>query len=153
MFYWYIAATGAIFGVALGATNVGISLIIPFIALGCSIIVSHHNILIGALLDYCSKEIKEFIENTGVENAAPQFDSSKSFKRYIHSTLLLRAWGHAIILIIPCAASLGLNWEHAIHSSFPLGQAWWFALVCSGVCGYTVYCVHRLRSRSSDNDV
>jgi hypothetical protein len=139
----YLAAIGTIFSIALGTiAKPEILLTIPYLALGCAIILSHHNILIGALLDFCSKEIRGFIRQTAPEEEAPQFDSSDSFKKYFSPTLKFRTWGHGIIIIIPCFVPLAFNWNHAINSAFPLGTVWWFAALCSVGCIYTILSVN-----------
>jgi len=144
----YLTVTGTIFSIALGTTaKPEILLAIPYLALGCAIIVSHHNILIGALLDFCSKEIRGFIRKNSSKDEAPQFDSSESLKKYFSPTLKLRTWGHAIIIIIPTIVSLAFNWSHAIGSAFPLGPAWWFAAVCGIGCVYTIFSVYSLRAK------
>ncbi len=146
----YLGAAGTIYSIALGTSaNKEILLTIPFLTLGCSVIVSHHNILIGALLDFCSKEIRGFIRNTHPDKEVPQFDCSDSFKKYLSATLRLRTWGHAIILVIPAIVALACNWDHALGagSVFPYGPVWWFALAFSVGSVYIIFSVSSLRAK------
>ena len=141
----YLAVIGTIFGIALENFEKNtILLIIPFIAFGCSILVSQHNSVIGTLLHFCSHEIKPFLES--IDEYAPQFGVSMAFKEHSKRSNYLRSFGHAIIIIIPCFVALIYNIHHAISPLFSGGFAWWFALICTVFSIGIIHYVHKLRS-------
>jgi ABC-type dipeptide/oligopeptide/nickel transport system permease component len=134
----YLTAIGTIFSVALsiifGAKSTNdeikkILLTIPYLALGCSVIVSNHNIIIGALLNFCSMEIRPFLQNITPSEYAPQFDTSEYFEKSRILTLCFRTLGHGIILLTPCIVALYLNWKGS--SLFSQELLWWLAAGCT----------------------
>ena len=75
----YLAFVGAIASTALSQNNFReISLVLPFLGLGCAILVSQHNAVIGALIRYTTKDLHEylFIKPCSV----PDFVNSSSFR-------------------------------------------------------------------------
>jgi len=54
----YLAASGTVFGVALGTPKpFTVLLIVPVLALGCAILVYHHSLILGTLFEYCYFEL------------------------------------------------------------------------------------------------
>lgn len=141
----YLGFVGAVFGLSLGAsgTDNAILLTLPFLSLGCSILVSQHNAVIGALIKFNTEHISIFL--TSINEGAPEFTNSPAFKNHSLRSNVLRSWGHMIILLVPCVISLSYNIRHAIGSPFPTGPAWWFALVCTIGTVWIIQYVHELR--------
>ena len=62
----YLGAIGTIFGVALGTNaDMKILLVIPYLALGSSVIVSQHNALVGSVESYIVSELEPFLKKIG----------------------------------------------------------------------------------------
>ena len=125
----YLAATGVIYGIAFKGDspyNTNILLLIPFLALGSTIIVSHHNILISALINFCS-ECSENINSSEEGGSGDNSDEagkneehsnkkkgygfycSVSFRDHLINTLCFRTLGHGIILLVPAIIALWSN--------------------------------------------
>src|SRR5262245_55690180 len=103
---FYLAATGAIFGVALGSSvRESILLILPLLSLGATVLVCQHTSVAGALSHYCAQEIGPILD-AGI----PQWDASRALDSYRHSAVTLRSWGHFFLIISPAIASLAINW-------------------------------------------
>ena len=125
----YLAVVGTIFGISYSRPNSEIILLsLPFIALGCSIIVSQHNRVIGTLLLYLSNDLKPFLEN--LSQYASDFGSSKSFKKHSKLSNLYRTLGHGFIILFPVLFALVANIKYAFHSLFFEGLSWWFGIIC-----------------------
>lgn len=141
----YLSLVGAVFGAALGLMDkFEILLALPYLGLGCSIIVSQHNAVIGALIKYSTQEILPSDDTKGV---IPEFTRSKAFKEHSPRSNLLRSSGHAVIILIPCVLSLLTNVHHGLGSAYPLGPAWWFALVCTILAAGVIWHIHQLRQK------
>lgn len=140
----YLAIIGTLFGIALGnSSRVEILLTIPIIACGCSILVSQHNLVIGALLGFITNDLKPFMKS--ISEAAPEFGSSKTFYEHSCRSNRLRTVSHAIIMIVPCVVALYYNRQHAFNSSFPLGQVWWISFGCMVVAIAFIIIAHNRR--------
>ena len=149
----YLAAIGAIFGVALGSNTKSpeILLIIPFLALGTTILFSHHNVLIGSILNFFSNEMDVFYKENFKDQYIPQYETSNSFKRVFESALYLTTWGSFIVTLVPCVISLAFNWKHALGSSQAMQIAWWVAVSSVVVVIVIMIYVHKLRTIFSKN--
>lgn len=142
----YLAGIGTILTIGFGqTTNISLALSIPFLALGCSVMVSHHNLMIGALLEYCTQESKAFL--TTHTEYAPQFDTSLSFQKYGKQAIRLSFFGQIVILVLPCAVSLAANWQHVVNFSLLLTGFWWFSFVCTVVTVLVLVRTHRFRTK------
>ena len=128
----YLTVVGAILGVSFGGSGeIQILMSIPYMALGISILVSQHNVLLVFLGKFCTEEITDFLKTKrGNFEYAPDWDGSKTFKLYAYQSTWFRLLSHCLIVFIPCLLSLGLNWKH-IFSPFPEGIIWWFGALCS----------------------
>jgi hypothetical protein len=143
---FYLAVVGAIFGVALGTTvKLEVLLTIPFIAVGSAIMVAQHHEVIGALGYFISHELYHHLCSLTPSESTPQWDRSEAFRDHIKRAILYRVWGQSIMLSIPCIASLGCNYRHAIASPFPYGPLWWFATLCTAIIFYIIYSAHKWR--------
>lgn len=153
----YLTFVGVVFGFSLKSgltskldTSVNLEslMMLPFLALGCSILVSQHNAVIGALIRFNTEHIGPFLIECGA--AAPEFTNSEAFKTHSPKSNFLRSFGHGVILLIPCVISLGLNYEHGIKSPFPLGVVWWFGLLCTFGTLWVINHVHSFRKEVFD---
>ncbi len=109
----YIVAIGAIFTIAFSRSdkNYSLLLIIPFIALGTTIITEQHNAMIGRLGYFLSEELGPFFDE--IDEYAPHWDHSRGL---LNPSLkapgfLNRVWGHALLLITPSLIALYLNYH------------------------------------------
>lgn len=143
----YLAVVGTIFGIALAnMERVEILLIIPFISLGCTILVSQHNLVIGTLIEFIGNQIKPELLGLSPPEYATFFVCSKVYEHHCTRSNRFRLWGHGIIIIIPNLAGLGYNINHAIKSPFPMGTLWWFGLVLMIISLWIILYTHQLRS-------
>lgn len=142
----FLGFVGSLIGIALGVQDkLEILLSIPYVALGCSIVVSQHNEVIGTLIRFINHRVKPVLE---AENAyASEFVSSPVFREHSQRSNKFRSTGHALIILTPCLLAIALNWKHAFYSPFPLGPVWWFAFVCSLLAGFIIGFVHLRRQK------
>ncbi len=147
----YLGAMGTLFGIAIGtAISMNVLLVIPFIALGASIIVSQHNIIIGTIATYCADEMQESLDELAPKDCPVQWELSASLHEYHRKSISLRSWGHFILILIPALAALAMNWRHAIFSPFPEGIMWWFGALCTILSGWIIAITHLWRARLYD---
>lgn len=118
----YLTASVTLFGLVIGKSlSPLVLLIIPYLAVGVSIIISHHNLLIGSLLDFLNQDESKIKPRN--------FYSSEPFKKYIKISLLLRTGGHLIIILMPCIGAIIINWKYAFNFSSSIDFIWWFAVI------------------------
>ncbi|MCI5117312.1 MAG: hypothetical protein D3913_05010 [Candidatus Electrothrix sp. LOE1_4_5] len=122
----YMATVGTIYGIAsTGTFHPDIVLVVPFLTLGCTIIVSQHNMLISALINFSLQHSKEIQKLINEDEIAYGFYCSSSFQKHLEYTLCFRTFGHSIILLVPGVIALFSN--NSCESSKWL-FAW--ALIC-----------------------
>lgn len=142
----YLGFVGAVLGASLAKDAWReIGLILPFLGLGCAILVSQHNAVIGALIRFINMDLRRKLKEVGVD--VPEFVSSNSFKDHSRYSNFSRSLGHAVVIMIPEVAGLGINIQHALLSPFPMGPAWWFGLAFGLCSAFVIYDSHRGRSR------
>jgi len=130
----FLATVSAIFGIALktGAQK-HIVLIIPFLTLGVTFIITYHNYLIGALHRFCENEVAPFLRNAGVDGDdenAPQWDTSDAQENYFNVGEWLKTFGYFFILTIPSLLSLLLWRKQAVAPESPIVFVWIGAIIC-----------------------
>src|SRR5262245_43565578 len=77
----FLVAIATIFGISLGtSTRSEILLIVPYLALGATVLVVQHHAVIGAIGDFLCRELEPFFIKMGHD--APQWDSSQAIKSY-----------------------------------------------------------------------
>lgn len=91
----YLGAVATIFSLALNKTNAEMLLSIPFLALGATVIVCQHNLVIGDLSVFCAFEIGAFLRSLNPSEDAPQWDGSKSLKTWHSCAIRMRTIGHS----------------------------------------------------------
>lgn len=106
----YLGAAGAIFGVAYGKDGqpIIVLLLVPFLALGASFIVSQHHAVIGTLGRYLGCELEIGLRKID-EALPPQWDTSESQREYSKYAMEHRLWGHLLLLFTPSVLSVCLN--------------------------------------------
>lgn len=149
----FLGATGALFGIALGTNaNPEILLVVPYLTLGATLIISQHHEVIGSLGLFLREELHPALEKMG--DAAPEWDTSDALREYHSQAIWMRILAHTILLIIPPLGSLAINWHHRVVSAFPQGLAWWLGALFAGLSVVVLVRSHyqrkRLRSRSCD---
>lgn len=140
----YLAFVGVIFG-ALFLKDLGkeVGLVIPFLGLGCAILVCQHNAVIGALIRYTNRDLQPVISSE--IGRIPEFVSSRSFKTHSSFSNALRSFGHAVIVLVPEICGLAMNYQHALSSPFPTGPAWWFGFLCVALSAGIIQHTHSVR--------
>lgn len=152
IFVFYPAAVGAVFGVALGtADKVETLLLLPFLGLGVTMLISQHFAVIGALAAYCVLEVGPFLCGLTPSEDAPQWDNSKALADYRDAAILMRTWGHALLIILPSIGALGMNWKHGICSPSPLSILWWAGVVCLVAAGVVMQRTHKFRKKINES--
>lgn len=138
----FLTAIGAIFGVAFGGEDMlRVLLSIPFISLGCSFLIAHHNVMLGSLLDFNSKEIPIDL-NSDSDVRVPQYENSKSLKKYFKLALSLMTWGQIVILFLPSLFSLTINYSDLYSTELSNQLIWWFAFLCFGAGIVMIIVIH-----------
>jgi len=107
----YVVAVAALFGVAFGVDveRCEVLLIVPYVALAFSVLVSQHHAVIGSLLFFCGKELHPYLTNLSGADATPRWESSETYRSDFRRLLMRRSWAHLVLLLLPPAASLWLN--------------------------------------------
>jgi len=142
----YLGAVGTLLGVALGTSVRPEMLIaIPYVAVGIALLLAQHHSAIGALLHFCTGELSEFLRELNPSEDAPQWDNSKTAKRYASASMLQRSLGHVIVLVLPCVAALWVNIGHAIHLKSTNGILWWGACIATILTFLLILSTHSFR--------
>lgn len=142
----YLAFVGAISGAALSLHgSKQIALVLPFLGMGCAILVSQHNSVIGAIIRYTSTDLHGHLLSGHAD--IPDFVNSSSFRSHSPRSNFFRSVGHAVVILVPEVTGLGINYQHAISSPFPFGPAWWFGLLCVLVSTATIWSAHSGRQK------
>lgn len=126
---FFLAAVGTIFGISFGGINmVKVLFTIPFLSLGCSLLIVHHNLMLGALFLFLSDEIclNFEIDKTKI----PQFENSNSLKKYFGFALLMRSFSQLLILFLPSIFALVMNYN-SLYSDKKIDLLiWYFSFLC-----------------------
>ncbi len=139
----YLAAVGTIIGIALSPIEYRMFLhAIPYVALGCSILVSQHNSVIGALIQFIYSNIKPSLCATSTYS--PLFVCSKTFEKHSHKSNVHRSLGHAVIIGLPCLYSIIF-----LFTSF-CDLFWWFSVGFSVAAVIIIYYSHKKRMEIYD---
>lgn len=142
----YLAFVGVISGASLSISgSKEVAMTLPFLGMGCAILVSQHNSVIGALIRYTSVDLHNHLMPAKVTIA--EFVNSSSFKGHSRQSNFFRSTGHAIVIIVPECTGLGINYTHALSSPFPLGPAWWFGALCTIASVVIILVAHLGRHR------
>lgn len=133
----YLTASGTIFGFVIGkSVDPELLLIVPYLAVGISIMISHHHLLIGSVLDYMENKLK-------IEDLYFYKSNTRS--------LLLRTGGHLIIILMPCIAAMAINWKSEFNFSLSIDYMWWFAAICTSLTIIVLSALFVERNRKISN--
>ena len=138
----FIAAVGTLLSIALTKSSTEILFAMPYLALGCAILVSQHNLLIGTLLDYLSKEVAPQIQQQLPKEEIIPYHTSKAYKRDAVKALKLRLYGHTIITIGPCILALAINYNYIFNPISTFGIIWFLAFLCTVGAAYLIIGIH-----------
>ena len=101
---FYLASVATIFGAAFGTSlNTDLLLMVPFVALGASFMLSQHHTTIGSIVRYLALEL-----NSPEENATNiiHWDVSKSATNKNKKSMSLIVNSHIVLVIFPALAAL-----------------------------------------------
>ncbi len=123
--YLYLGAIAALYSIAFGTTlNLEILLVVPFLALGGTLIVTQHDAHIGVLAAYCAKDLGSVLADKGVT----QWDNSEVKRAYEKRLVSSRQWGHSLIMLLPAGAALIINYGHSFSLSL-MSITWYLGLI------------------------
>jgi hypothetical protein len=124
----YLTGCAAIIGIAIERESLELLLVLPFLSLGITGIVSHHHFMIGAHTKYICEEIEEALKLNGVR--ITQWD--KSAPGLSPLDLNLRYVGDFAYLLIPSYASAIIN-SKFLFEHFWLGLTVWITIVATTI--------------------
>ncbi|HEX4962207.1 MAG TPA: hypothetical protein VF173_15330 [Thermoanaerobaculia bacterium] len=126
----FLGAVATIFGIALGTqAKPEILLIVPYLALGATVLTIHHHGAIRAIAQFLDYELGPFLSSIGAD--APQWDNSKAIKEFLPKANRLRTLGYFLLIIVPALASLLIMWSYRLHAVLWLKLLWWFGVLTS----------------------
>ena len=102
----YLAAVGAIFGFVSGKPD--LLWMLPFLALGASLLVAQHQEAIGSLQHFLVSELEPFFKQK--QEDAPQWNSSAAYKEFSDRSLGWRFAAHFVLIPIPSVVGLYVYW-------------------------------------------
>jgi hypothetical protein len=106
----FLGAVGAIFGaVSTDLLEEKSLLMIPYLSLGITIMIEHHNKMIGLLGYYLKTELEPYYRK--INEYAPQWDGSRSlvYKSTKAPSILKRKYAHIALITVPSAFGLATN--------------------------------------------
>lgn len=105
----YFTAMSAVFGTVLSTENIDLAvlIVIPFLSLGSSILVSYHNLIVGQLVEYIKFLLDEYL--TVGETNLVAFETSRFFDRGVVPGARIRTVGYVILIILPSLLALLFN--------------------------------------------
>lgn len=149
---FYLGAIATLLGVALsqstvpGSKGLQILLAIPYVAVGATVILSQHHTAIGAMVEFFSSEHDRFLRELSPPEDAIQWDNSIAAKGYAAHAMFQRTVGHIVLLLLPCVASLLINYPTAMFPGILEGVLWWSGLLATGYSAWAVVRAHQFRS-------
>ena len=99
-----LGAVAAILGASFQVGNTLLLLIIPYLTLGVTLIVSHHNDAIMAVSTYCNIDLGKAFQKYNI--TVSQWETSSTRQKYGSRTFLSRHLGNSVILLTPSIYSL-----------------------------------------------
>ncbi len=153
----YTVAGSSVIGLSLSdITSIGntVALIVPFLAVGASILISAHSIAITHLGSYTVK-LKDAIDSCRVhkEVAVEPWDYSEVYMYYSEKNSGKRLSGHIFVICIPAIFSLIVTFDQVVYP-FTLHSVLWLCGVCLVVWSlYVLANAHIVRKREIDSRV
>jgi hypothetical protein len=149
VFISYLAGVAAIIGIGLGSTErQAILLLVPFLALGTTFLISQHHEVMAVLASYCVNEIGPALRGLG--ETTPQWDASATYAEHSLKFIKMRSCGHALLIFIPVAGALAATWKHGFFSAFPLNPLWWAGVLCAGASIFMCAKTHHFRTKTRE---
>jgi hypothetical protein len=126
----FLAAVGATLGISFGTSaRLELLLLIPYFGLGCAILISHHNLMIGVLIDFIQVEAYASLAGLEPPEAAPHYHDSRQYHSKARLSLSVVTIGYSLIILLPCIVALYFSRKTATGSA--LVWVWWVAMGCS----------------------
>lgn len=126
----FLGAVGTVFGIALTTgAKPELLLIVPYLALGATVLVVHHHGAIRSIAYFLSEELEPFL--CEIDEDAPQWENSRALNKFLARSLFLRTTAHYLLIIAPSIGSLAMNSQHIFQSPLSLQLLWWFGAVVS----------------------
>lgn len=123
----FLGAVGALIAAAIQAQQPLFLLVIPYLSVGISLIMLHHNAVIGALIIYCASELKDEFIKRGIHIL--QWDNSQSRLLSSELTKKYRYWGDLGLILAPSLLSIALNIQDSLKNFITL-SALLLGIVC-----------------------
>ena len=114
---------------------------IPYLSLAFSLLVSYHHAGIGALGNHCATDL---LPRLAREGRVLAFEYSSVFHQYHKKNSSRRVVAHAMILLLPSAIALLINWSDLLPSQYTLAPQFavsWIVGLLLMVLSYAV--IHR----------
>jgi hypothetical protein len=105
----FLGAVAALVAASIQAQQPFFLIIIPYLSLGISLIILHHNHVIGALILYCAVELQQELDKLGINII--QWDKSKARIESSSFTRKYRLWGDAGLILTPSLLSIIINYN------------------------------------------
>jgi len=106
---FYLGAVSTIMGIAFNAEkyNYNLLLLIPFLSIGTTLLVSFHNSMMNSLSEFIVKELEPELKLMSIN--VPLWDTSIAMSRVSKRASLLRVSGFLFLLLFPPIFSLSIN--------------------------------------------
>ena len=153
----YLGAIATLIGVTLaqgasrGNQSLQLLLVIPYVAVGVTVILAQHHTAIGAMVEFFSSEFDQFLQGLTPPENAVQWDNSKAAKGYAAHAMFQRTLGQIVILLLPCGASLLINWPSSIFPNLLDGVLWWGGFFATIFSAWVLGRAHRFRNTINKN--
>lgn len=144
----FLGFTGVIFGVAFGSEDkFKVLFSLPFLSLGAAVLIAQHNLMAAVLGKFLAEELGPIFKVLN-ENA-PQWDHSATFKEFAFTAAIHRYIGHTLIIFVPCVIALTVTFHIAFNTPIPEGHIWsfiwWCGLACVALSIYVIWVSHNKR--------
>jgi glycerophosphoryl diester phosphodiesterase len=126
----YVMASATLFGLVIGQRieDLRLLLVVPYVALGFSVLVSQHHAVIGSLLFFCGNELAPSLI-ADMSASVPKWESSRTYRIDFARALMRRLWAHFLLLLLPPTVSLWLTRACLKECSISTIIAWYCGLV------------------------
>lgn len=146
----YLTGVGTVLGFTFGSqmAQKELLLVLPYMALACAPLMVHHNVMLGSLLRYLSKEIPAAISDM---TTPPPYEASQSLQGKFALALRLRTFGQLIIFLLPSAFALIANWSLALSGPIMHILAYWSAVASCLLTSVIVGVIHQQQTHDIDH--
>jgi hypothetical protein len=128
----YAAAAFTAIAAILSSSQLGAAYLygVPYLSLAFTLLVSYHHAGIGALGTHCATDL---LPKLAAEGKVFAFEYSNVFHQYHRKNATRRAVAHAMILLLPPAIALIVNFRDALPVTYvenPKLTGMWFLSMC-----------------------